>query len=332
MKPENDRLERLLLTARRVTQRVSLLFLLTLAGGLLLLGRAESVLIERLALSISNTVAPALDAMTQSAGGVRRGLETLHHFLFVFDENARLRAEVEQLRGWQAAVHRLDVENRSFRQLLRVQPEGAVSFVTGRAIGEASGPFVRTILVDAGREARIDRNEAVLTADGLAGRVVSVGRHAARVLLITDINSRIPVLLEHGRQHGMLSGDNSGRPILEFLPPGTKPAPGERVVTSGDGGMFPVGLPVGVVVRANDSEIRVQPFVDFDRLDYVQIARFDLPLDADDKPAEPSSASAGDGKPGASAPAAARPMAARPGGGRRTAEDARRWPVRWAVP
>jgi rod shape-determining protein MreC len=283
VKPEEHRIERLVLTARQITQRVSLLFLLTLAGGLLLLGRAESVLVKDLALTIGNAAAPVLGALTQSAGGVRRGLDTLHHYLSVFDENARLRAEVERLHAWEAQAHRLEAENHSLRRLLRVRPEGVVHFVTGRAIAEASGPFVRTVLVDAGGDDGVARNQAVLTADGLAGRVVSLGPRASRVLLITDINSRIPVLLEHGREHGMLSGDNTGRPVLEFLPPKVHPAVGERVVTSGDGGVFPSGLPIGVVVRSADSEVRVQPFVDFDRLDYVQIAQFDASLSVDDQ-------------------------------------------------
>jgi rod shape-determining protein MreC len=345
VKPEDHRIERLVLTARQVTQRVSLLFLLTLAAGLLLLGRAESVLIKDLALTIGNATAPVLGALTQSAGGVRRGLDTLHHYLSVFDENARLRMEVERLHAWEAEAHRAEAENRSLQRLLRVRPEGVVRFVTGRAIAEASGPFVRTVLVDAGGDDGVARNQAVLTADGLAGRVVSLGPHAARILLITDINSRIPVLLEHSRERGMLSGDNSGRPILEFLPPKVRPAVGQRVVTSGDGGVFPPGLPVGVVARSDDSEVRVQPFVDFDRLDYVQIAQFDLSLNVDEempgleslpapaplaaatpKPAEGAAADGPappDAETGPGAPA--RPAPAVPRG-------ARRLPTGWIIP
>jgi rod shape-determining protein MreC len=351
VKPEEHRIERLVLTARQVTQRVSLLFLLTLAAGLLLLGRAESVLVKDLALTIGNATAPVLGALTQSAGGVRRGLDTLHHYLFVFDENARLRMEVERLHAWEAEAHRLDAENRGLRRLLRVQPEGEVHFVTARAIAEASGPFVRTVLVDAGSDAGVARNQAVLTADGLAGRVVSLGPDAARVLLITDINSRIPVLIERSREHGMLSGDNTGRPILEFLPPKVHPAVGERIVTSGDGGVFPPGLPVGVVSRSDESGVRVQPFVDFDRLDYVQIAQFDLSLRADDMmpgleslpaPASPPDIAATPRSVGSApktgAPGAADPEVKPPAGADATARPApalprgaRRLPTGWII-
>lgn len=282
MKPETDKVERLVLSARQITQRVSLLFLLSLAAGLLLLGRAESVLVERLSLAIGNGVAPVLDAMTQSASGFRRGAEALRHYLFVFEENERLRTEVERLRAWEQAALRLEAENKGFRRILQAQPNGAIRFVTARTIGDASGPFVRAILVDAGLDAGVLRNQAVLTADGLVGRVVSLGGHAARVLLITDINSRIPVVLEQGRQHGVLTGDNTGRPVLDFLPPGTRPGLGERIVTSGDGGVFPPGLAVGSVAEVSEKGVRVQPFVDFDRLDYVKIAQFDLSLAVDD--------------------------------------------------
>ena len=116
----------------------------------------------------------------------------------------------------------------------------------------------------------------MITGDGLVGRVAGVGNRATRVLLITDLNSRIPVLVEATRTRGILIGNNSNRPRLIHLPPGATVSPGDRIVTSGHGGAFPVGLPIGLIDAVNESGISVQPFVPRDRLEYVRILDYGL--------------------------------------------------------
>jgi rod shape-determining protein MreC len=115
-----------------------------------------------------------------------------------------------------------------------------------------------------------------MTGEGLVGRVTEVGERSARVLLITDINSYVPVVLESSRDRAALAGDNSERPRLLFLPNNAKPQVGERVTTSGHGGVFPAGLPVGVIVSTGDGGVRVQPFVDLDRLENVRLVEYGL--------------------------------------------------------
>ena len=119
---------------------------------------------------------------------------------------------------------------------------------------------------------------------GAPGRMMTVGKRAARVLLITDLNSRVPVVLADSRARTILVGDNSRRPRLEFLPEGIEVQPGERVTTSGHAGAFPPGLPVGQVASITDGGVRVQPFVSTDRLEYVRVLDFRLSgiLGADD--------------------------------------------------
>jgi rod shape-determining protein MreC len=162
------------------------------------------------------------------------------------------------------------------RSLLRLVPQPAVSFVTARVIANSGGAFVRNFLVDAGSDSGVARGQAVITGDGLVGRVVEVGTRAARILLVTDLNSRIPVIVERSRQRAILSGDNSGRPLLEYRDPAAAVNIGDRLVTSGEGGVFPPGLPVGVVSAVNGGTPRVAPYVELSRVEYVRIVDYGL--------------------------------------------------------
>ena len=91
-----------------------------------------------------------------------------------------------------------------------------------------------------------------MTGDGLVGRVAELGDHAARILLLTDLNSRVPVVIEETRERAILSGDNTERPALAYLPPDARVSSGQRVVTSGSGGVLPAGLPIGTVTVGRD--------------------------------------------------------------------------------
>jgi rod shape-determining protein MreC len=110
---------------------------------------------------------------------------------------------------------------------------------------------------------------------GLVGRIAEVGDRASRVLLLTDLNSRIPVTLQGSHERAILAGDNSPRPLLAYLAPNAKPEVGERVVTSGDGGVFPPGIPVGVIVSVG-GQVRVATSSDLSVIDYVKIVDFGL--------------------------------------------------------
>ncbi len=105
--------------------------------------------------------------------------------------------------------------------------------------------------------------------EGIVGRVMQAGLYSSRVLLITDLNSRIPVILEGTRTHAILAGDNSRTPYLMYLPKTAAISTGDRLVTAGHDGVFPTGLPVGRVSSVENGEIRVEPIADLDRLEYL---------------------------------------------------------------
>ena len=132
-------------------------------------------------------------------------------------------------------------------------------------------------MVNAGNRDGVAKGQAAITSEGLAGRVAEVGVRSARVLLVTDINSRIPVLVGEGRDRAILAGDNTNQPRLRYLAPGTEIRPGDYVVTSGHGAIFPPGLPIGVVTQASETTMRVQPFVDWAHMEFLRLADYELP-------------------------------------------------------
>jgi rod shape-determining protein MreC len=144
-------------------------------------------------------------------------------------------------------------------------------------IGESGGPFVRTLVLAAGERDGVRPQQAVVGARGLVGRVTDVGSDAARILLITDLNSRVPVLIEESGRRAILSGDNSAMPRLMFMEAEAQISAGDRVVTSGHGGVFPPGLPVGTVTEAEGGALRVRPFAQWSRLDNVSVLRYRSP-------------------------------------------------------
>ena len=150
-------------------------------------------------------------------------------------------------------------------------------------MGESGGAFVRSILINAGSRDGLTKGQAVVTGYGLAGRILSVGLRSARALLITDINSRVSVVLRSSRDRAILTGDNSRLPRLKFLPSNTSVNSGQIVVTSGQGGVFPTGLPVGQISTSNDGIIRVKPFVEFEKLEFVRVINYTGVPSADPK-------------------------------------------------
>jgi rod shape-determining protein MreC len=229
----------------------------------------------------------------QSVGGLRSGaadmaapvLETLSRpvqeaAVFVRNvsgitqlqaENIRLEQENLRLREWYQTALVLEAENKSLRDLLNVRIDPQNSYITARVLADSGNTFVKSLLVSAGSADGVKKGQAVLSGDGVVGRVIEVGQDTARVLLLTDMNSRVPVLVENSRQHAILAGENERAPVLMHLPPDSVVDENARIITSGQGGIFPHGLPVGRVVLDKNRVPQVELFADFDRMIHVRI-------------------------------------------------------------
>src|SRR5580658_2018852 len=232
---------------RTAIQRTLLPILVLLSAAIVVLGKADQLVFDSVRTVASDAVAPVLDTLSRPLTAVGNVIDRVQMIVTTYQENARLEAENQRLLQWQQTALNLAADNQQLRGLLKAVPDAAVSFVTARVIANSGGAFVRMILIDAGAEDRVARGQAAITGEGLVGRLTEVGERAARVLLITDLNSRIPVTIESTHTPAVLAGDNSERPRLIYLPSADAVKVGDRVVTSGEGGVFPPGLPVGIV-------------------------------------------------------------------------------------
>jgi rod shape-determining protein MreC len=257
-------------------QRFAFALLVSASMGILVLGKVDSQLVERLRTGVTDGMAPILQAMSQPTAAAAAIVGDIRAMADLYGENERLRGANERLLQWQAVARGLEQENLAFRELLNLVDDPRPAFITARVIGDAGGAFVRTVLLNAGTDDGVRVGQAAVNAEGLVGRVVEAGRRSARILLLTDLNSRVPVVTELTRVPAILAGDNSDNPRLAFTPVNALFEPGERLVTSGHGGMLPPGLPVGEVVSTASGVARIRPYVNFSALEYLRVLDFTL--------------------------------------------------------
>jgi rod shape-determining protein MreC len=264
---------------RALVGRFAVISLMAVAFALMFMGKAEVVVVERTRTAVINAAAPLLDALSRPIATAVAGYHYVAGLADAYTENQALKAEIARLHGLEQSSAKIAAENAMLRELTRFVPDGAASFVSARVIGEGGGPFVRSVLINAGARDGLSRGQAVLNGDGLVGRLTDVGDSASRVLLLIDLNSRVPVVIEETRERAILAGDNTDRPALAYLPPDARVSAGQRVVTSGNGGVLPPGLQVGTVSLGRDGVPRVQPFVDWSKIEFVRIVDFGLEVE-----------------------------------------------------
>jgi rod shape-determining protein MreC len=267
---------RLSIQARQALARLTLPVLIVFALALMLLGRATPLVPESARIRLSDALAPIYAMIEAPVMGVRGAARSAREVFALQADNARLRLENERLRHWYDVAMALDAENAKLKGNLHWVPDPTLSYVTARVVADAGGVYARSVLLAVGPNSSIRRGEIALDADGLVGRVTEVGQRSARVLLITDINSRIPVILEKNRAHAILVGENTPSPRLFYLPDGVHPEEGERVVTSAEANAFPSGLLVGMVHYDPGGKLEVTPAADLGRLEIVRIFDYGL--------------------------------------------------------
>ena len=261
---------------RLVTARFSFAFFLVLALGLLIVGRSQPVAVEAVRAHVLDGMAPVLDAMARPMMLVENVKQGMTNYVNLQSENEKLRAENTQLTQWQNAALSLGNENKELRALLHYNVEPPLSYISARVIADTGGPFVRSLVITAGRIDGVREGMAAMTGDGLIGRVIEVGDWSSRILLITDMNSRIPVTISGTGDHAILAGDNAPQPKLLYLPQDAVLKEGARIMTSGHGGVFPPNLPVGIITSAAHRTYEVTPLAALGRINQVRLVDFNL--------------------------------------------------------
>lgn len=267
---------RLSIPFRQALAKLTLPVLIAASFAVMLLGKADALMAERARMALADTLAPLYSLLSEPLSQLHSTVDDLQHLWTLRSENQALREENENLRRWRAVALALDAENTVLKGNLRWIPDPAPSYLTARVVADAGGVYARAVLLAVGPDHGITKGQIALDENGLVGRVTELGSRSARVLLITDINSRIPVTLENSRARAIMAGNNGPRPRLSYWPEGVTPAEGERVVTSAQAGAFPAGLPVGTVRYSATNVPEVEPAARLDRLEVVRIFNYGL--------------------------------------------------------
>ena len=241
--------------------------------GLFLIWRIDSPRVERFRMAVVDAVVPNMEWAMAPVTAVSRMLEDFRSYARIYEQNQELRRELQQMRAWREAALQLEQRNAQLLDMARVRLDPQLTHVTGVVMADAGSPYRQSVLINVGARDGIVDGWAVMDGLGLAGRVAGVGERSARVILLTDSNSRVPVLVQPSGQRALVSGDNSPAPLLEFVEAVEGLRPGDQVVSASDGGVFPPGLLVGEVALGPDGRLRVRLAADYGRLDFLRVLR-----------------------------------------------------------
>lgn len=315
--------------ARKSNAQLPLVIVIALAVVLVLLGKAQSGLFDQARMRVTDWMAPVLMKVRAPVQGFDRWMGSISEIFSVYEQNLKLKEENARLRQWRNVAIVLQGRVGRYQTLLHAVPDPKLNAVLARVIGRASRPFLQTMVLDAGRGNQVLPGEAVVDARGMIGRIYLAGQRTSWVILLTDINSRIPVTVApsaardaagaintQGNIQAMMTGDNTGQPALEMVSRLVTLHAGDQVVSSGDGGLLPPGLPIGTVVPDGHDGWRVSLLADPASSQDVEVLNFSklpepLPPSAQ-LPAEAAGLKPMEPPPPPVAPVAAAPVAPKP--------------------
>ena len=209
---------------------------------------------------------------------VSDGFYKINDIVFLYSENQNLKQENESLNKWKDLALKLLIENEELKKLLNSANVDSQTFKTAKVISNSGGSYVKTITINVGSNDGVKVGNPVLNNWGMIGRVVDLGKNASRVLLTVDINSQIPVYFEKSLHRAILVGNNSNMLELKFLKKRVLLADKERLMTSGEGGVLPRGLPVGVYskkLNEDRDKLIVIPSKNWDKLSLLKVILYD---------------------------------------------------------
>lgn len=254
---------------RRVLVSILVVFLI----ALFLLWRIDNPRAERLRMAIIDRVVPNMEWALVPLTNASRMLDDFQSYARIYAQNQELRRELQQMKAWREAALQLEQKNAKLLDLNNVKLNPKLTFTTGVVLTDSGSPFRQSALINIGRHDGIVDGWAAMDGLGLVGRVSGVGQNASRVLFVTDSSSRIPVEVTPSGQKAILAGDNTTLPPLEFIDGVDQVKAGDRIITTGDGGVFPPGLLAGAVFLGADGRLRAKLSADYRRLEFLRIIR-----------------------------------------------------------
>lgn len=197
-------------------------------------------------------------------------IHDLSHFR---KENIALRLELNRLKSVEAHSIALIDENKRLKAALKLKAESKYDIISARVLSVATGPYAKSSIIDSGANQGVAVDQIVTHNSIIVGRIIEVSANHSKMRLITDFSSRVPVVTEISRIHGVLAGNNNNSPELRYIEDKQPLQIGENIITSGDGQYFPAGLKVGIITAVSDKTISILPTINPSHLDFVEIIK-----------------------------------------------------------
>ncbi|MGR3761850.1 rod shape-determining protein MreC [Roseobacteraceae bacterium NS-SX3] len=242
-------------------------------AAIFIVWRIDSPRVERFRAQVVDRVVPNMDwAMVPVTAAINL-VRDFQSYQRLAEQNRELRSELRQMRAWKEAALQLEQENARLLDLNNVRLDPQLTYITGVVMADSGSPFRQSVLINVGSRDGIQDGWAAMDGIGLVGRISGTGRDTARVILLTDAASAVPATIQPSGQTALITGDNSAAPLISFLENRDQVRPGDRVVTSGDGSVFPAGLLIGQVTEDRSERLRVRLSADYERLEFLRVLR-----------------------------------------------------------
>lgn len=242
--------------------------------GIFIVWRIDSPRVERFRAQVVDAVVPSMEWAMVPVTATVNLVRDFQSYQSLSQQNQELRSELRLMRAWKEAALQLEQENARLLDLNNVRLDPRLTYITGVVMADSGSPFRQSVLLNVGARDGIVDGWASMDGIGLVGRISGVGRDTARVILLTDASSAIPATIQPSGQTALIAGDNTPAPAVEFLENRELVRPGDRVTTSGDGGVFPAGLLIGQIAEDPGGRLRVRLSADFERLEFLRVLRF----------------------------------------------------------
>ena len=241
--------------------------------GLFVLWRIDSPRVEKFRALVIDTFVPSFEWMLRPMTSVVKLAQDYQSYEKLLEQNKELRRELQQMKSWKEAALQLEQENARLLDLNQLRVDSKLTHVSGIVVADSGSPFRQSVLLNIGSRDGIQDGWAAMDGLGLVGRISGVGSSTSRVILLTDNASQIPVIIQPSGQQAILMGDNSHAPPVEFIENVDLVRPGDRIVTSGGGGVLPAGLLIGTLALDPNNRLRARLAADYERLEFLKVLR-----------------------------------------------------------
>ena len=240
--------------------------------------------------TVGNVAAPIADLLGSPSRLISNIKESFSEKKQLISLNKKLKERVKELERVYNAKIELEINYKNLRELSEIQNQYNYDVLPARIVLKDDSMWSKTIVINKGKRDGVVLNMAVVSGAGLVGKIIQTGYAYSRVLLVIDKTFKVGAMLRETRYTGLVEGSGVNELILNYLPKNADIEPGDEIITSGLGGIFPAGYLIGTAIKQFFSEygfyqyFTIQPTVDFNKLELVAVVkRLPLQIDVDNK-------------------------------------------------